>query len=141
MTELQIERLDLKARGIAEHAGITYVCDGALPGETVAISHSEQRRHLAIAREISVVTPARARITPACGYFGECGGCQLQHADYPAQLHYKQGLLEYALHRHGEVRPQTWLEPIAGSPWHYRRRARLRAVSYTHLTLPTKRIV
>lgn len=124
--ELRIERLDLKARGIAEQAGTSYVCDGALPGETVAVSRLEQRRRLAIVREYAVVDPVQARTPPACRYYNECGGCQLQHADYAAQLHYKQRLLEYALRRHGDVGPQTWQEPMASEPWHYRRRARLR---------------
>lgn len=126
---LHIERLDLKARGIAEHAGMQYVCDGALPGETVSISEATQRRGRVVARQVSILSSTAARTAPLCHYYGECGGCQLQHAEYAAQLNYKQMLLQTTLHEYGEVQPASWLAPIASAPTHYRRRARLRVRS------------
>ena len=56
-------------------------------------------------------------IQPRCAYFGDCGGCQIQHIPYPAQLERKQAAL-------GELFAEFWDKPIPvhGSPieWHYR---------------------
>ena len=114
-TQLHIQALDLKARGVVQHAGLQYICDGALPGETVVIDEIEQRRGRALAQQFSILCPVPARTAPVCAHYGECGGCQFQHAAYAAQLHYKQVLLAEALQRHGAVQPAAWLAPLAGA--------------------------
>ncbi len=42
-------------------------------------------------RVLRVVQGAPARIAAQCPVFGTCGGCQLQHLAYPAQLAWKTG--------------------------------------------------
>jgi 23S rRNA (uracil1939-C5)-methyltransferase len=65
-----------------------------------------------------------------CPHFGPCGGCQLQHLAYAAQLAHKRevlhGLLVRALgDRAPIVEPliQTPLEPSGGGPWGFRHKA------------------
>lgn len=123
--ELRIERLDSHGRGIAGFGGNIMVCDGALPDEVVRISQYTQRRHLATAQAYSLVEKSEARVTPLCRYFGECGGCQLQHASYDAQLAYKENHLRHSLARYADVSPRHWLPALSNSPFHYRRRVRL----------------
>ncbi|MDX1387065.1 MAG: hypothetical protein R3257_05700 [bacterium] len=66
------------------------------------------------------------RVDPPCPYYGECGGCQLQHFDYPSQLIWKQRLLQSYLET--LVEPEK-LRPMIGSPlqWNYRRRIQVHA--------------
>ena len=123
--ELPIERLDSHGRGLASHAGMTVICKGALPGEVVHITQFKQRRQLLYAQEFRLVQAAEARVSPLCRYFGECGGCQLQHARYDAQLAYKESYLKQSLQHYGEISPAQWLPALADSPFHYRRRVRL----------------
>jgi 23S rRNA (uracil1939-C5)-methyltransferase len=123
--QLSIERLDSQGRGLATHDETTVVCDGALPGEIVHVTQYKQRRKLAIAQDYSLVHAAEARVAPLCRYFGECGGCQLQHARYDAQLAYKESHLKQFLVQYGEVTPAHWLPTLSDSPFHYRRRVRL----------------
>lgn len=65
------------------------------------------------------------RVTPRCRHFGICGGCSLQHLAHEAQLAAKGAQVAEELERIGGVRPDTWLPPLAGPAWSYRRRARL----------------
>lgn len=123
--ELYIERLDSRGRGVATHGEMTVACDGALPGETVRITKRKQRRQLVVAEEYTIVRQCEARIASLCRYFGECGGCQLQHARYDAQLAYKESQLKQTLEQYGDVRPTHWLTALSDSPYHYRRRVRL----------------
>lgn len=64
------------------------------------------------------------RAEPLCQYFGQCGGCSLQHFAEPAYLAYKIGLVEAAL-RYAHVEAQ--IEPMLSAHGDGRRRATLHA--------------
>jgi len=72
-------------------AGLELHVQGALPGETVTacLDHVSHHRPVgwALLRQIEVPSPAR--VAPACAAYGPCGGCVLQHFDYPAQVAWK----------------------------------------------------
>jgi len=80
------------------------------------------------------------RATPACPHFGPCGGCQLQHLAYPAQLAQKAAHLGKLLAAAGLQLPELQLHP--SPPFAYRNRIRLtlaeraRQVQAGYLTQP-----
>ncbi|MFO1427173.1 MAG: hypothetical protein U1F11_09385 [Steroidobacteraceae bacterium] len=76
---------------------------------------------------LEVLESAADRVVPRCAHFGTCGGCALQHLAPAAQLAAKRTELADALERIGRVQPQSWLAPLEGPSWGYRRRARLGA--------------
>ncbi|MDX1561861.1 MAG: 23S rRNA (uracil(1939)-C(5))-methyltransferase RlmD [Gammaproteobacteria bacterium] len=118
-------------RGITEIDGQRVFVAGALPAERVLLKTRKRRRRYQEAELVEIVAAAETRVEPGCPYFGVCGGCAVQHLDYPAQVRFKQGVVAEALSRLGGVEPETWLPPITGRQWHYRRRARL-GVKYVH---------
>lgn len=63
-------------------------------------------------------------VTPRCPVFGRCGGCQLQHLSYAAQLDWKMRRVREALSAALDLTDVTFL-PILPAPstWFYRRRA------------------
>jgi 23S rRNA (uracil1939-C5)-methyltransferase len=73
---------------------------------------------------VGVVDAAPERAMPGCPLFGECGGCQLQHMDYAAQLAWKRDRVIGALCDAGFSEPPV--EPAIGSdsPWGYRNHMR-----------------
>jgi 23S rRNA (uracil1939-C5)-methyltransferase len=107
--------------------GKTAFVPGVLPGETIRYTRTRHHRQHDEARLIEVVAPAADRVTPACGHFGTCGGCALQHLAPAAQLAAKAAELAASLERIGRVTPREWLAPLEGPVWNYRRRARLSA--------------
>jgi 23S rRNA (uracil1939-C5)-methyltransferase len=108
-------------------AGKTAFVAGALPGEKVQFIRRRRHSHHDEAELEAVLEPSPLRISPKCPHFGVCGGCALQHLDGEAQIAAKQRQVREALERIGKVSPEQWLEPITGSLWAYRRRARLGA--------------
>ena len=98
---------------------------GALPGEQVRLQPRKRRRQYQLGDLVEIIEPSASRVEPPCEYFGRCGGCAVQHLDYPAQVAFKESTLREALARIGGVEPETWLPPILGPQWNYRRRARL----------------
>jgi 23S rRNA (uracil1939-C5)-methyltransferase len=108
-----------------EASGKTVFVTGALPGERVSFRRTSFHKSHDEATLIEVLEPSPQRVTPRCAHFGVCGGCALQHLDPLAQLAAKQKELADNLERIGQVTPETWLPPLLGPTWNYRRRARL----------------
>ena len=105
--------------------GKTVFITGALPGERVSFRRRGFHKSHDEAELVEVLRASPDRVTPRCAHFGVCGGCALQHMDPAAQLAAKQKELAENLERIGRVSPDTWLSPLLGPHWNYRRRARL----------------
>lgn len=119
--------LTLEGLGVLAPGGKRVLVPGVLPGELVRYERRRRHRNYDEGRVLEVLEPSADRVEPRCTYFGTCGGCAVQHQATAAQLATKQAALLEALERIGRVTPDAVLPPLAGSPWGYRRRARLAA--------------
>jgi 23S rRNA (uracil1939-C5)-methyltransferase len=122
----RVDSLNHEGEGVVR-GGKTAFVGGALPGESVSFVRRRHHRQHDEAELVAVLEPAAARVAPRCAHFGVCGGCTLQHLDSGAQLAIKEQQLRDNLERVGRVAPRTWLKPLHGPQWQYRRRARLGA--------------
>jgi 23S rRNA (uracil1939-C5)-methyltransferase len=111
--------------GIAVLEGGRAFVAGALPDETVVLQARRRKRKYREADLIEVLEPSASRVGPHCKVFGRCGGCVLQHLEYQAQVAFKQKVVADAFSTIAKLNPAEWLPPITGTPWAYRRRARL----------------
>jgi len=112
-------------RGIADTDGKKVFIAGALEGETVTYQRRKIHRNYDEAELLEVHESSSDRIEAKCEAFGRCGGCSLQHITPEHQRDIKAQALRDNLERIGRVTPETWLEPMTGPVWNYRRRARL----------------
>ena len=64
-----------------------------LPDEKVAITITEERNRYLYADAAAIIEANPARIEPPCSWYGQCGGCDLQHCDYGQQLRIKTGIV------------------------------------------------
>ncbi len=123
---LKVESLDLEAQGVAHNAaGKVVFIEDALPGEEVQVQVGRRKNNWEQATITALRRESSQRVTPACRYFGHCGGCKMQHFHVGAQVATKQRALEDALWHLGKVKAERVLRPIEGPAWGYRYRARL----------------
>ncbi|MCC5855992.1 MAG: 23S rRNA (uracil(1939)-C(5))-methyltransferase RlmD [Idiomarina sp.] len=123
-----IERLSHDGRGVVRNrSGKTVFVEGALPGESVRINVDKRHARFDEATTVEVLNPSESRIEPACPHFSSCGGCQLQHLQYEAQISYKEAMVKEHMAHIGQVDDLPMTSPLAlrSHQWHYRRRARL----------------
>lgn len=128
--KLRIEKSVYGGSGLARQtegkgAGRTVFVPFTLPGELVEAKLTEQKPGHDEAALLSILEPSPNRVIPACPYFGQCGGCQYQHAAYPTQLTIKKEILRETLERAG-IDPIPEITIHSAEPWHYRNRIRLR---------------
>jgi len=97
----------------------------AAPGELVEAVVDRVHGDYIEASAVRVVEPSPDRVVPRCALFGECGGCQLQHMAYPAQLRAKEDVVREQLRRIGHL-DDSVVRPIVGAqhPWSYRNHLR-----------------
>ncbi len=76
------------------------------PGERVRLREAVKlHKNFARGELAEVVAPGTARVTPPCPHYAQdrCGGCQLQHLAYDAQLAAKRAIVGDALRRIGKL--------------------------------------
>ena len=123
--EAVITDLSHDGRGVARIDGKTVFVSGALLGEQVMAKLRKRHRHFDEAEVVELITRSPHRVEPRCRHFGQCSGCSLQHLDAESQIATKQRVLAENFERIGKVTPSSWLPPLTGEPWGYRRKGRL----------------
>ena len=118
--ELLIERLGSHAEGVARAEGFTVFVPGALPGEKVLARIDTVKKNYAAATLTAVRQASPDRTEPICPVYDVCGGCQLQHLSYEAQLREKQRQVEDAVRHIGKLDGVKVFAAIGGEPWGYR---------------------
>jgi 23S rRNA (uracil1939-C5)-methyltransferase len=115
----------------------TVAVPAGLPGEEVTIAveippvippkrrkrHWKPRPPRIWITEIS--RPSPLRVQAPCPVFGTCGGCQLQHMRYDAQLEWKREIVRQLLQEIGGFENPPLLNTVpCDIPWHYRNHMR-----------------
>ncbi|MBO6179740.1 MAG: 23S rRNA (uracil(1939)-C(5))-methyltransferase RlmD [Selenomonadaceae bacterium] len=119
--EINIESLGAFGEGVGRVDGFTVFIDGALKNEKVLGKVTEVKKNYAVCSLEKILEKSPDRIEPICPLFYECGGCQLQHLSYDAQLAYKYELVKDLIQRIGKIKDAEIL-PVLGAenPLHYR---------------------
>ena len=115
--ELEVEFGDLMANGqaVGRVDGMVVFCFGPLPRERALVRVTTVKPKYAVAEMRHLLDASPARAQPFCPVFGQCGGCQVQHLDYPAQLAWKRELVRAALQRIGGL-PDADVRETEGMP-------------------------
>lgn len=121
-----VEKLVYGGDGLARVDGQVVLLPYVLPGETVRAQAGRMKNGvMRVAGTPEVMEASPGRTQPGCEYFGACGGCQYQHAEYPLQLEQKRSILLETLQRLGGIRYDREIPIVSGEPWQYRNRVQL----------------
>ncbi|MFK4436682.1 23S rRNA (uracil(1939)-C(5))-methyltransferase RlmD [Paenibacillus sp. RC21] len=125
--------------GVGRVEGFTLFVPGALPGEKVRIKVLKTKKQYGYAKLLDIVQASPDRIAAPCAIYDQCGGCQIQHMSYEAQLGWKRQHVVDVLERIGKLNVEGNEGSIAGEqaavkvlpalgmsePWRYRNKAQV----------------
>jgi 23S rRNA (uracil1939-C5)-methyltransferase len=126
LVEVTTERLAYGGDAIARHEGLAIFVAFAAPKERLRVRITERKKNFARAVIDQILEPSPVRREAFCRYFGDCGGCQLQHVSYEAQLEAKTGFVRDALERIGRIDWPHEIEIRHGAEFAYRGRAQIK---------------
>lgn len=125
---LELHFTDLLANGqaVGRSSGMVVFCFGPLPGERARVAVTSVKPSYAVAEMLALLERSPRRAQPFCPVFGACGGCQLQHLEYAAQLAWKKEAVRAALQRIGGFASPEVADPIGmDAPRAYRNKMSL----------------
>jgi 23S rRNA (uracil1939-C5)-methyltransferase len=121
-----VESIAAGGDGVARAEGFVVFVPRSAPGD-VGVVDIAMRGSFARAPFAQLVSASPRRVNPPCPHYtmDRCGGCQLQHLDYRAQLDAKSGIIRDSIVRIGKrAMEQPHVEPSAAE-WRYRRKLTL----------------
>lgn len=121
---VEITTLAYGGSGIGRIDGKVVFVPFTAPGDTARVRTTLEKKGFSEAELVELLKPSQLRTSPPCPVFGVCGGCHLQHMDYPAQLEWKQKIFAETLKRIGKIEPA--FDPPVGAPKAYGYRSRAR---------------
>ncbi|WP_137671237.1 23S rRNA (uracil(1939)-C(5))-methyltransferase RlmD [Paenibacillus naphthalenovorans] len=120
--------------GVGRVDGFTLFIHGALPGERVRVKVLKVKKQYGYAKLLEILEASPDRVDAPCPIYKQCGGCQLQHLSYEAQLRWKRQLVIDNLTRIGKLQVAgeeqeegVAVHPTLGmsDPWRYRNKAQV----------------
>jgi 23S rRNA (uracil1939-C5)-methyltransferase len=112
-------------RGVVKINKMPIFVPDLIIGEEAEIAIMKKEKSYSLGKKVRILNESPNRVKPICPVYYQCGGCQLQHMNYPEQLKMKQSRLEQALRRLGGINPV--MLPIIGmeDPYFYRNKVQV----------------
>jgi len=122
IVSVPIDSIAAGGDGVGRTDGLVVFVPRTAPGDVVTARISG-KGHFARGSLTTIVSPSSERTEPQCEHYkrDRCGGCQIQHITYGAQLAAKKRIISDALERIAK-RDASSLQPVRPSPkqWRYR---------------------
>lgn len=123
---IDIQGIGSSGEGVGRYEGFTVFVPYALPNETVQVKITLVKKNYAVGDIVEVITLSAERVEPQCEVYGNCGGCQLQHASYTEQLRLKTESVKAVIERIAKCDPELVLPCIGPEePWRYRNKMQM----------------
>ena len=95
--------IDDNGKGIIRFDNQTIFVNDLLPDEEGEIKLIYKFDKLKEAKLIKRLNSSPIRCKPKCAYYSKCGGCNLMHINYQAQLEYKRQKVQNLLHKFAHI--------------------------------------
>nr|WP_302596557.1 23S rRNA (uracil(1939)-C(5))-methyltransferase RlmD [uncultured Cellulosilyticum sp.] len=122
--EIEIIDLGAQGEGIGKIGEFTVFVPDAITGDKVEVRLVKVKKSYGYGKMMRLITPSPFREEPTCPVATKCGGCQIQHMKYEAQLNWKTNKVRACLERIGGLKNITVKDTLGMKvPYNYRNKA------------------
>jgi 23S rRNA (uracil1939-C5)-methyltransferase len=123
---LEIASIAAGGDGVGRTEGMVVFVPRTAPGDVARVAVGRAKR-FARGQLLSLDESSPSRVEPPCPHYtaDRCGGCQIQHLSYEAQLAAKGVIIGDALRRIGRRDVANPVVEPSDAPWRYRRKLTL----------------
>ena len=124
--EMTIDNMGYDGEGVGKIDNFTVFVAGAIIGEKVIVKIVKISKRFAFGKLLEIIEKSIDRVEPVCDIYKNCGGCNIQHIDYEAQLDFKTNRVIQVINRIGKL-DDVIVHPTIGmeSPYNYRNKVQL----------------
>ena len=127
--KLHLESIAPGGNALGRFEGKPVFVEGGAINETVTCRVTQEHNTWAFAEILEIIKPSPARIQSDCAFYNtcagnsaaRCGGCNLAHINYEAQLAAKENILRDSFFRIGGMEP-PFIKVFSSPPLEYRNR-------------------
>lgn len=126
--EIYIDGFGSMGEGIGRIDNFTVFIKGAIKGEKVKVKITKVNKNFAFGKIMQIIEKSEDRSEPICPSYKRCGGCQMQHLSYEAQLDFKRQKVIDCLERIGKIKTDSVIvhDTIGmNPPYYYRNKVQL----------------
>lgn len=122
---VEITSVGMDGEGVARVDGIVIFIPKTLLGEQAVIEITQVKKSFAFAKVIKLLKSSEDRVNPPCPLCFKCGGCEMLHISYPAQLEIKRNNVKNCIDR--ECNIDCAVDETVASPdvFNYRNKVQL----------------
>ena len=120
-----VESLGSNGEGIVHMGETVFFAPFTVVGEKVKFRALKVKNRIGYAKALEILTPADERVRAKCPLFTKCGGCQLQHLRYGAQLKMKSKTVADALRKIAGIRAEVPLTVKSDFQYEYRNKLQI----------------
>jgi 23S rRNA (uracil1939-C5)-methyltransferase len=126
LVRVEIAGMAAGGDGVGRANGMVIFVPRTAPGD-VAQARIRPAKRFARGTLVSLEVPSPERVDPPCEHYvaDRCGGCQIQHMAYDAQLRAKSAIIGDSLRRIGKRELENPVVEPSDAQWRYRRKLTL----------------
>lgn len=126
VVEGKVVDLTHEGHGVVKFDRYPVFVPNALIDEIIEFKVIKVKKNFAIGKLITIKEQSESRVEPPCVYYYKCGGCQLQHMTYQAQLNMKKEQVVNLFQRKAGFKDVVIHDAIRmDNPWYYRNKSQI----------------